>query len=283
MIWGIVLSVVSAVVLVFADLFKKRLGAHAPYETVIWTTVGCGAVIGFIASVLTGATISDPFQLLWLPLATALFIAGEITFIRSITVGELSEVAPLRAAGPIFSLIAAMALFSETPEPIALAGVALVVVGVWLLSPRARRASGPVFSPGMRFMILSQFLGVGMSLAIKAASEGVSPLLFFSLVMLGEWLYFSWILWRKGENPLALFRRSPAEASAMAMLWGVGIIGISIAPVYTLVAYAYAGSQVYLPVSLVVSYLFLGEREVLKRIGPAAIILGGVVFVILGA
>lgn len=280
---GVVLASVGALLLVFADALKKQLGNHLSYKLVIWNTVFAGIVTGSIASYATGASIADPKYLLWLPVATALLILGEITFIKSIVSADFSEVAPIRAVAPVYSVCLGILFLGEYPTLIALVGVFLVVAGVWMISPKPVDRAIPRFSAGVKYMLASQLFTVLMAITIKTASAGVSPLIFFTFMMVGEWVYFSFAIMHGRIHPLGLIRFDPFRAVLMSLLWAVGILAISIAPSYTLVAYAYASGQLYLPMSLVVGAYMLKEHEVLRRVKPAAIILIGVILIIFEA
>jgi|GEM_PF-2945962 len=280
---GIFLAMFGAIVLVFADSLKGQFGRHISYKLVIWNTVLVGVVIGAIASVLMGATITAPVYLLWLPISILLLVLGEVTFIKSLIHGDFSEVAPIRAVAPVFSLFLAMLFLGEIPSVLSMFGVMLIVGGVWAISVSDIKSGGLKLSPGVKYMICSQFFGVLLGITIKIASTGVSPLIYFTLVMVGEWIYFSFAILHGRIPPLALFRHDPVRATVMSMLWGIGILAVSIAPAYTLVSYAYASSQIYLPVSLLVSGYWLKEQKAFARLKPGAILLAGVALVILGA
>lgn len=279
---GIYLAICGAVVLVFADTQKKQFGVKYSNEVIIWNTVFIGVMAGFAASYYLQMGVSHYPSLWWIPLTAALLIAGEITFIRAIVAGDFSEVAPVRATAPIFSVLFALVAFGEFPTFLALFGIVLVIAGVWMLSPRNREGHR-LLSSGVRYMIAAQFFGVLMALTIKAASIGVSPLFCFSCAMLGELLYFSGKLIQARENPLVLYRDNPLRTVSMGLLWGVGIVLVSIAPSYTLAAYAYASSQIYMPVAFVISVVVLKERQASHRLLPMLVILGGVLLVIFGA
>ncbi len=280
---GIVLALIGAVFLVFADALKKQFGNHVSYKLVIWNTVLAGIVIGSIASYATGAVITDSSYLIWLPLAILLLILGEITFIKSLISSDFSEVAPIRAVAPVYSVCLGMLFLGEYPTFVALVGVFLVVGGVWMISPKPIDRTVPRFSIGVKYMLASQLLGVLMAITIKAASPGVPPIIFFTLMMIGEWAYFSLAIMHGRIHPLGMFRFNPVRSFVMSLLWGVGILAISIAPSYTLVAYAYASGQLYLPMSLIVGAYMLKEPAALRRVKPAAIILIGVILIIFEA
>jgi len=280
---GIYLSLVGAVILVFADVLKKQFSSEHPFEIVVWNTVLVGIFFAAAACLIAGAQVLDAAAFIWLPLTIVLLIAGEITFIKSLTLGDLSEVAPLRAVSPVFSVLFALLVLGEFPTPLALGGVALVVSGVWFITPRPAGSQVRVLSKAARYMILSQFIGVLMGITIKIASAGISPLIYFLCCLLGELAYFSIIIQRKKFDAWALYKSKPAATLTMGSLWGVGLVAVSIAPAYTLVAYAYASSQIYLPVAMLVSAYVLKERQVSKRILPMLLLLCGVILVIFGA
>ncbi len=71
--------------------------------------------------------------------STLLHLAYYLILQRGYSVGDLSLVYPLaRGTGPMLSTAAAIAFLGERPTPLALAGAALIGVGVFVLTGGAR-------------------------------------------------------------------------------------------------------------------------------------------------
>jgi drug/metabolite transporter (DMT)-like permease len=116
--------------------------------------------------------------------------------------GDLSTVYPIaRGTAPLLSVASGMVLLGERLQPLALAGVGLVLAGIWLA--RAPAGSGPA----VRFAVLT-----GVTIAAYSTIDRVGVL------AAPPWLY-AWMLWVVTAVVLWLalaVRRRSARAAARA-------------------------------------------------------------------
>ena len=123
------------------DVATRRMGRGVPSLTV--ALCAALAVTGFAAAMLPGAA--------WAPvglgsgallLGSALFIvAGYLLSVAVMRAGEVSATAPFRYTGLLWALVAGIVVFGHWPEPLTLAGAA-IVVGAGLFTLRRERAAG---------------------------------------------------------------------------------------------------------------------------------------------
>jgi drug/metabolite transporter (DMT)-like permease len=290
MVSGIWLALLGGVILAVADAFKKRLAERFANEVVIWNAVAWGVALTGAFIAITGIGPVD-WSVVWryLPLALLLFLIGEITFIRSLKSGEFSEVIPFKATVPIVGMALSFFLLGEVPTVIALTGVALVVIGIYLmylpnlqLKSILRPLQACWENPGPRYMIASSVVGAGFGVVIKSASNGCPPIFFFWLVLLGELLCFSVYLAVQRRSPLGIYKTAAIPTLLMSVPWSAGIVLLNISVSYTLVAYAHAAGQVHAIAALLLAYFFFGERNMIKRIVPCLVMVAGVCCIVLG-
>lgn len=139
-----------AVALVTArDLFTRRMARSVPTLLVSLVNAVCVTLFGLAGAM--GETLVLPSGgAFWLLLGTAGFIiAGYIMTVGAVRTGELGFVTPFRYTGLVWALIVGLVLFREFPDPLTLAGAALIVAtGLFTFyreraSARARPASMP--------------------------------------------------------------------------------------------------------------------------------------------
>lgn len=109
------------------DLFTRRMSARVPSVTV--------SLIASVTITLTAAAVSAFGD--WVPLtpASAGLIAGASVFIllgyvfsvMMMRTGEISFVAPFRYSGLLWALLLGWLIFTDWPDPVTLAGAALIV------------------------------------------------------------------------------------------------------------------------------------------------------------
>ncbi|MGH7717139.1 MAG: EamA family transporter, partial [Vulcanimicrobiaceae bacterium] len=140
---GLVLT--AAVLHATWNLLAKRSSGGAPF---IW--------LYFAISTVVYAPIAVAVWVLWPRTFTVidiLFIVGNgvlhtiyfITLQRGYRVGELSVVYPLaRGTGPLLASTIAILFFGERPTPLAIAGIIVIVAGVFLASGLNRMRNAAV-------------------------------------------------------------------------------------------------------------------------------------------
>lgn len=113
---------------------KRALdGAGAVGATVAYRLVGGGLLLAFVV----GAGLGWPMQpgyLSAVALAIPFEVVGTVAFTLALRAGDLSLVQPLFGLLPVTVTVGAAVALRETPTPGAVAGIALVAVGVYVLA-----------------------------------------------------------------------------------------------------------------------------------------------------
>jgi len=191
---------------------------------------------------------------------------------RAYRAAPFSVVYPVaRGSGPLFSVAAALAVWSERPSALGWAGVVAVLAGVLLSArsaePRAGAAAGG--RQGVQWGLLTGSLIAGYTLvdawAIK--SLGMSPLVFFALALL---------LRTALVTPLALRRRAELARQWHARRGAIVAVGVLSPLAYTLVLTAMRSAPLsYVAPVREVSMLvgtWVGARLLDEAVRPAQIV-----------
>jgi len=121
------------------DLATRRLSHEVPSMLVTLITSASLMVVFGLASVPQGWAPVDGRAALLIGGAAVMLIGGYLFSIMVMRVGEIAVVAPFRYTSLLWALLLGWVVFGDWPEPVTLAGAALVVAsGVFTLMREAR-------------------------------------------------------------------------------------------------------------------------------------------------
>jgi uncharacterized membrane protein len=246
------------------------LGAMAPF-------VSFGEIPASVWRLLVAAGISHGLYMYWMS--------------RAYEHGDLSLVYPIARSTPAFMPLLAVPLLGETLSPGGVAGIGVVVCGIWLVYG-ARRWTLQIFAePAARFAFLTLAATVAYSLIDKASMRELASVPWTSpvprAVVLSVLLFVAYLL---TFAPLVLRRRGPSalrEAARRELPKATLAAVISFAS-YTLilaalqtaaVSYVVAVRQGSVLFAVVLGALFLGERPGRERVLGAALTVLGVALI----
>lgn len=167
------LACLSAVFLGCYDVSKKvSVEDNAVLPTLFCTTLA-GAIC--VAPLLLLSSLAPDLALRWHLHAPAQPLAAHLLILlKSVIVGSswalsyfalkhlpLTVAGPLRATGPLFTVLGAVLLFGERPSALQWAGIALILASYFLYSYKARRApsGGSSTWPYVLMMIAAALIG----------------------------------------------------------------------------------------------------------------------------
>lgn len=169
---------------------EKRLANQLHSITIGLMVQALSLPIVLIAALTTGSML-NPLHLgvsFWLPLlivCVGFYPLNALLYIGAIRHGELSKVMPIQSLWAVFSLIPGWIILHEIPTLLALAGVLIIVAGVYAIGLKGRQFHHP-FQPfredkSSLFMLLAVLLvtivGVFDKIAINASNA-----IFYSLM-----------------------------------------------------------------------------------------------------
>src|ERR687897_3652523 len=134
-LFALALVLAAAVFHATWNLLAKRVGDGG--AVFVWLFGFCSLVIyaPLAVVVLVSAPHLGPVQFLFMFGSGVLHLGYFVLLQRGYAVGDLSLVYPLaRGTGPLLATAAAIVLLGERPGTLALAGIALITIGVLLLT-----------------------------------------------------------------------------------------------------------------------------------------------------
>lgn len=180
-------ALLSAVLVASRRPFEKRIISeihHFSYGLVV--QVLSLPVIALML-ILSGGFM-NPLALglnFWLPvLAVSIGFYPVNTFLYKVAIGrgELSKVLPLQSLWPVFALLLAWLTLGEVPTAMAVIGIALTVMGVYVLGLKGKRLHHPLQpfreDGASRAMLLSVLLVTVVSVLDKIAIQASSALFY---------------------------------------------------------------------------------------------------------
>lgn len=301
----IALALLTAVCTALRDVASK----HAT-RTVDPVLIALG-VAGVPAIVLGGIVLASgpaaPAQGYW----TALLVSGGINALATPLIvvalqrSDLSLVSPLMSLTPLFMLATGTFVLGELPAPTGMAGVAVIVLGAYLLST-SRRGADPLLpfrallrDPGARLMLLVAFLYSVSATYDKVGTTASSPFFWAAstqaVTALGIAPVALWRLRRKGERrPTHKVAGPPGEAPRLAGLGGATAILLAgalttvaaaaqmTALTLTLAAFVIAVKRTSTLFSVLLGRSVFREEAAGRRLVAAAVMLAGFILVTLG-
>jgi drug/metabolite transporter (DMT)-like permease len=280
--WAFLLVLLSAVFHATWNFFLKQSSHKTAF---LWSMTS----VSFVAFLIPAAIALGIEGLTWAGVAFGLgsaLIHGCYGFAlaRGYQLGDLSSVYPVsRGVGPALIPIAAVLLLDETVSAGAAAGIALVVIGIYVIHVESwalRDVLQPLSAlrrPATRVALLTGCFITAYSLWDKEALDHVSPLVLSQFSLLGYILMLP---------PLAFAERGePLRAEWRERRWPVLIAGFCAPLAYVMVlaaltaselAYVAPAREVGIVFGAIAGVLFLGEGFGASRIGGSALIVAGV-------
>jgi len=207
---------------------------------------------------------------------------------RAYAAADLSVVYPIARSTPALLPLAAWPLLGERPEAAGLAGIAMVVAGMWAVQTDGRLRREALVGRGAVFAYLTLLATVGYSLLDKEAMRRLHeaawsgpaprPLAFLALLYA---FYLPFFLWtsRRDARPsevLAVVRARPVAvlaAGAVAIAsYALTLEALRRAPV----SYVVAVRQSSILFGVAIGAVWLRERPGRVRVAGAAAIVAGV-------
>ena len=203
---------------------------------------------------------------------------------RSYRTGDLSQVYPIaRGAAPLLTLAGTWAFMHEDVSLLGSAGVAILVLGIWVISLVGQR--------GLRLDGLTLFFAIGTSVFVAAYTivDGMGgrvsgqPSAYAGMVFVFDAIFLS---------IAALALRGPGIIRQVAPYWKTGIVGALLsvgaywiaiwAMTQAPIASVAALRETSILVVMLLSMRVLKETVTLPRLGGAMLIVAGAVLIRLG-
>jgi drug/metabolite transporter (DMT)-like permease len=158
-----ILALGTAVFFATQSAFAKRAGARFHPDVVAWAAFLYAIPVYSIFLASHGIPAIQPAFWLWMPLSLVTNLVAMPLFFRALHLGELSVVLPLNMLTPLFALLTEYLLLGDSPTSLAFGGIALIVLGAYLLHAGSIRQG--VLTP---FRLLARDRGARLMMAVTA-------------------------------------------------------------------------------------------------------------------
>ena len=210
---------------------------------------------------------------------------------QAYTYGDLSVVYPIaRGSAPVFVLIWAALFLNERPTMIGLAGILLVIVGLYLIHlPRIQDWMQPLVAFRTRAVRWALLTGLLISAYTAIDKKGIayfSPWVYLYLVLFICWIFlgFQWFL---RERRAALLGEVSLDRSLfpvlLAAIFGTsGYVLVLVAMKLSPVSYVSPVREISVVMGTWIGVRFLGEAGGALRVVAACFVAAGVLLIAVG-
>ncbi|MDR7482518.1 MAG: EamA family transporter [Armatimonadota bacterium] len=268
------------------NLLAKRAAGGGPF---VWLFTLLSAVL--YAPAVAALLVLRPAAI---GVVGVLFMAGSallhvvyfVSLQRGYQTGDLSLVYPLaRGTGPLLATLAAVAVLDERPTPLALAGAALIVGGVFVLTGGTRVLAAARGNPwAVRYGLLT-----GATIAcytlwdkIGVGLVGVPPLVYDWGSNLGCAALLAPVALRRWREVRAHWAAHRLEIVGIALLAPLAYLLVLTAMVVTPVSYVAPAREISILVATVLGTRVLAEGDAPRRLAAAGSMVAGLVALALG-
>ncbi len=157
------LALGTAVFFATQSAFAKRAGKKHHTDVVAWAAFVFAIPVYAVFFAIRGVPEVQPAFWLWMPLSLATNLVAMPLFFRALHEGELSVVLPLNMLTPLFALLTEYLLLGDVPSTLAFWGIALIVLGAYLLHAGSIRRG--LLTP---FKLLARDRGARLMMATTA-------------------------------------------------------------------------------------------------------------------
>ncbi len=232
-------------------------------------------------------------QVVWILLAATGVTHGAYFFwmSRAYEHGDLSLVYPIARSTPAFVPLVAGPLFGESISPGGGVGIAIVVVGIWLVYGGGGGGLRELSSPAARFACLTLMATVGYSLLDKAAMANLAaaewssviprPVVYSLLIAGANTVVFAPLVLRtRGLAALREAAHTQLGRATAASLVSFASYTLILAALQTaLVSYVVAARQTSVLFAVGLGVALLGERPGRARVTGALATVAGVALI----
>jgi len=283
----IIYSVLCALSDSIASLTNKKLvtNKHDPLAVSLFIH-GFGAISMLIVGLVIGEKILSltPMALFLLLLTAASAALAGVILLYSLRKGDLSLIAPIQTITPLLILIIAIFFLNETPKPIGLLGIFLVVIGGIYLdkNPKEKLRSIMIrivsYKPAMLAVAAAALYALA-SVFDKGGLEIVSVGVWIIYVYFFIFLFLLPVVLLKKRKEFEKLKNDKALIMASS-IFSVAAIYLQLLALKTaMVTYVLSIKRLSSVFAVVLAYVFLNEKRALYRLRGAVIMVVGAILI----
>lgn len=286
MAW-ITLSLTAAFLNAFKNILTKKVSFKSDQYTVAWVSNLLALPFLYGALLLSGIPKIDPhFWLLILAMMPFELIVN-LLFYQTIKDHELSEAIPFVAFLPLFIAVFAYFILKENLSEILLVAVGIMSLGAYLMNLDPKRSKdwlNPIRSlfsrGGSKIILVTAIWGLLTplgKLAVQYSSATMFPAVYFTFSTL---IFTPFFLW-KSKNGLQTVRNQKINYSLIGLLYGLFLITNWLAMNLGPTAGVSAFSQLGIFFTVILSGIYLKEKNLRQHLLATTFMLTGAILIIL--
>jgi drug/metabolite transporter (DMT)-like permease len=265
---------------------KKLVSRKLDPVAISYFVHGLGAFGFLMLAIYSGQNILgiSPLSLGLVMLTAALAALAGVLILVALKKGDLSLIAPIQTLTPLFVLIIAVFFLKQTPSPIGLAGILLVVMGGVFLDKNPRESLPSV----LKRIVSYQPALVAVAAAFLFALASVLDARGLQSTSVGIWILYIYFFIFLFLTPVVIFskRKSlpPLKAQLPLLLFVtcfhvLAILFQFIALGLKSVSYVMSIKRLSSVFAVLLAYAFLNEKRAVSRIPGAIVMVAGAVLI----
>lgn len=277
---AIALVILSAFIHAAWNLLAKRAGGGPAF---VWLCVALASVIWApLAVVVVFCQHPRIAGAEWLFLAgtAILHLLYFLILQKGYRTGDFSLVYPLaRGTGPMLSTVLAVLILGEHPTPLALAGAALVVAGVLVVTGDPRKLTSTGARNGVLYGVLTGALIAAYTLWDKYAVSAllIPPLLLDYAANFGQTILLSPFALRNWGEVCREWREHRLEALGVAVMSSLAFIIVLTVLITNPVSYVAPMREISILIGTIMGARLFAEDGAVRRVVGGSVMVLGVV------
>jgi uncharacterized membrane protein len=228
-----------------------------------------------------------PTGLIFMLVSALLHLAYYLVLQRGYSQGDLSVVYPLaRGTGPMLSCIAAILFFHERPGIVAVAGICLVLYGVFQLTGGSRLFSTKKVHSGwaLKYGLVTGAIIAAYTVWDKQAVSGlmIPPVLLDWSTSIARTLLLAPYAYKRWDAVKHQWRVNKKYALGVAVFNPLSYILVLSALVFTPITYVAPAREISILFGTLIGTRILAEADAKRRIFAATIMIAGVIALSVG-
>lgn len=282
---ALALVLAAAVLHAYWNYLAKRASGGIPF---VWLFAGLAAAFYSPVAAVTVAVSKPhlgPMNLLLIGASAAVHSAYFLLLDLAYRTGDMSLAYPVaRGTGPLLSAAAGIVFLGERPSAVALAGIALMITGIWVLAGGSGRAAT---SADRRTVLYAGLCGATIALyttldKVSVSRLGTPPILLDWGSNFGRFLILAPAALRNVAGVREEWRTHRREAVGVALLCPFTYILILTAMATAPVSYIAPARETSILVANLMSSKLLGERRAKARMLGAIAVVAGLIALAVG-
>jgi drug/metabolite transporter (DMT)-like permease len=142
-------ALLAALLSLSRDLLVRRIHAQVPTTVISFSTALFGVPVGLAGAAVQPWIVPDAVSLAAIVIAAVFLFGAFVLTVLAFRGTDVSAVSPFRYSIIVFAFVFGVIVFGESPDPVSLTGIAIIVMaGLYMLHrERIRRSGQPADRP----------------------------------------------------------------------------------------------------------------------------------------